>query len=105
MFESKAFVCPYFQCRKTFQRPLMLADSSKIPRETYYACPHCLSKVDVTADDEKRIHMFPVKASERNESARVVECPHHFGYLNGPPKNASIPDECLVCANLIRCSA
>jgi DNA-directed RNA polymerase subunit RPC12/RpoP len=104
MFESKAFVCPYFQCRKTFRKPLMLTDSSKIPRETYYACPHCLSKVDVAVDNEENTHEFSVKIPERKEMTRPIECPHHFGYLKNHPKNSSIPDECFACANLIQCS-
>jgi hypothetical protein len=105
MFEPKAFICPYSQCRRTFQKPLMLTDSSKILRETHYACPHCLSKVDVTADSEENIEEFSVNASETNELPRIVECLHHFGYLKNLPKNSSIPDECFACANLIQCSA
>jgi len=105
MFESKAFVCPYFHCRRTFRKPLMLTDSSKIPRETYYACPHCLSKVDVTLDNEENMHGLSARASERNELPRLVECSHHFGYLKSLPKGSSIPDECFACANLIQCSA
>ena len=105
MFESKAFICPYFQCRRTFRKPLMLTDSSKIPRETYYACPHCLSKVDVTIDNVETGHKFSVKASERNELARLVECPHYFGYLKSLPNNSSIPDKCFACTNLLQCSS
>jgi len=105
MFESKAFVCPYFQCRRTFRKPLMLTDSSKTPRETYYACPHCLSKVDVTVDNLKDVQKFSIKVSERNGLAGLVECPRHFGYLKDLPKDGSIPDKCLTCANLIQCSA
>lgn len=104
MFESKAFVCPYFQCRKTFRKPLMLADSSKIPRETYYACPHCLSKVDVAVDDIGNARKFS-EASEKNGLAGLIECPHHFGYLKDLPKDSSLPDECLMCSNLLQCSA
>jgi len=102
MFESKAFMCPYFQCRKTFRKPLMLTDSSKIPRETYYACPHCLSKVDVTIDDAENVHKLSIKASERNELAGLIECPHHIGYLKNLPKD-SIPEKCFTCANLMQC--
>jgi len=104
MFESKAFVCPYLQCRRTFRKPLMLTDGSKVPRETYYACPHCLSKVDVAVDGRENVHMLSVEASERNELGKLVECAYHFGYLKNLPKGA-IPDECLTCANLMKCAA
>ena len=104
MFDSKAFICPYPQCRRTFRKPLMLTDASKMPRETYYACPHCLSRVDVTVDNEENMHNFSIKASERNKLATLVECPHHFGYLKSLPKDNSIPEKCLTCANLIQCA-
>jgi len=105
MFESKAFICPYVQCRRTFRKPLMLIDNSKIPRENYYACPVCLSRVDVTVDNEENMSRFSVKASEKNGLARVIECPYHFGYLKSLPRDSSIPDKCLTCANLMQCAA
>lgn len=105
MFESKAFVCPYFQCRRTFRKPLMLTDNSKVPRETYYACPHCLSRVDVAVDNEEKPNISTVKVSESNGLATAIECPHHFGYLKGLPKDSSIPDKCLTCANLTQCAS
>ena len=30
-------------------------------------------------------------------------CSHYFGYLGTLPKNASLPDECLECPNIIKC--
>ena len=105
MFESAAFVCPYSQCRRTFRKPLMLTDSSKIPRETYYACPNCLSKVDVAVDNTENMHKLSIKVSEGNGLAGIIECPYYFGYLRNFPKGRSIPDKCFVCANLMQCSA
>jgi len=105
MFESKAFVCPYFQCRKTFRKPLMLTDTSKMPRETYYACPHCLSKVDVATDNQENTHGLSIKASESKEMPKPIECPYHFGSLKKLSKEGLIPDKCLMCANLIKCAA
>ncbi|KPV63947.1 MAG: hypothetical protein AOA66_0526 [Candidatus Bathyarchaeota archaeon BA2] len=32
-------------------------------------------------------------------------CPHHFGYLASRPKNAAIPQECLICLRLADCMA
>jgi hypothetical protein len=105
MFESKAFVCPYFQCRKTFRKPLMLTDNSKVPRETYYACPHCLSRVDIATDNKEKSYISTVEVSESKELAGPIECPYHFGYLRSLPKENSIPDKCLTCANLMQCTA
>ena len=103
MFEPAVFACPYSQCRKTFRKPLMLTDSSKIPRETYYACPYCLSKINMITDDPEDVQKTSVKVSETNGLAGIIECPHHFGYLKKLGKNASIPDECLSCFRLMEC--
>ena len=31
------------------------------------------------------------------------KCPHHFGYLANLTKNASIPEECLLCSRVVEC--
>ena len=33
----------------------------------------------------------------------VPACPHHFGYLAEIPKDASIPEECLTCTQMLAC--
>jgi len=83
----KSLVCSNVGCGKAFQRVLILTDLSKTPRETYYACPHCLSKVETAVKEEK----LP------------PECPYYFGFLKTFPKKTSIPDECLTCPKIIQC--
>jgi len=36
-------------------------------------------------------------------SLRPSECTHFFGYIKRLPKNAPIPDECIGCAQLVKC--
>lgn len=79
---EKAAVCPNAKCGKMFQKALVLTDLSKKPPETYYACPHCFSKVKIMAK---------------------TGCQYYFGYLKKIPKNASIPDECLTCPKITQC--
>ena len=31
------------------------------------------------------------------------KCPHHFGYLTKLEKDSLIPEECLVCENVLKC--
>ena len=95
-------VCPYGECGKGFERPIVLTDFSKTPRETYYACPHCLTKVDVVAKDSC-VDSVSVKTSGSHMEKPPTECSHHYGYLKTLPKEAGIPDECLTCPNLLQC--
>ena len=94
--------CPYNECRKEFEKPLMLTDFSKTPRETYYACPHCLTKVEVVAEDSNLGSVY-VETSGNPVEKPPTECGYHFGYLKTLPKEAAIPDGCLTCSKLLPC--
>jgi len=99
---SEHLVCPYRECRKEFERPVMLTDFSKVPRETYYACPHCLTKVDVMARD-RGMDKVSVGSSERASEKTPSECGFRFGYLKSLPRDAAVPDGCLTCSKLLQC--
>ena len=91
------------QCDHPFSHPLVLTNKCGESSETYYACPYCLSKIDVDEGDlvaafreESKITGFinnPEKNLEKNlgGSAEIVW------------KNIVIPDACLDCANLLPC--
>ena len=81
----------------------MLTDFSRTPRETYYACPHCLTKVDVVARDSG-LDSISVEGSENALEKSPKECRFRFGYLKTLSKGAAVPDECLVCSKLLQCS-
>lgn len=45
--------CPYEGCEKEFDKPTVITDSSRIPREIHYACPHCMSKLNLITKGTK----------------------------------------------------
>jgi hypothetical protein len=47
--------CPYRECEKEFDKPIVITDSSSIPRETHYGCPHCKSYLNIETKDSKVI--------------------------------------------------
>jgi len=99
---SERLVCPYVECRKGFEKPLMLTDYSRTPRETYYACPHCLTKVDVVAKD-RSLDSVSLETSGNAPEKTPSECGFRFGYLKTLPRDATIPDGCLTCPKLLQC--
>jgi DNA-directed RNA polymerase subunit RPC12/RpoP len=102
LHKSELLFCPYRNCGKGFVKPLLLTDSSEILRETYYACPHCHSKLDITVEN---LHVIRVEKCEGGESAPTpVSCPYDFGYLGALQEDAPIPDECLICPKVLLCS-
>ncbi len=102
ILKSALLFCPYENCRKGFEKPLQLTNPSLIMRETYYACPHCHSKIDITVED---LHVVRVEKCEDGEHITPpANCPHDFGYLKTLQENVSIPDECLTCSKILQCS-
>jgi len=100
--DSGALHCPYTQCRKRFEKPIVLTDTTKILRETYYACPHCHSKIDVSVDKIKG-GLISIEATSNPVEIAPANCKHYFGYLKFLDENAQIPDECAVCPKVMQC--
>jgi len=94
--------CPYKGCEKGFDKPTVLTDASTMPRSSYYACPHCMSKLDITMDGMK------IKSIKATDYPMVFDspakCAHFFGFLNAFPENAPLPDECLICPKVLQCN-
>lgn len=102
---------PFFrcsECRETFHKPILATLTSHDYAQTYYACPHCLSKVNVVKKE---------KSEEKKESSILVDevkkvvvkheantkCSHFLGYLKQHSKSAPFPDECFTCNRMIEC--
>jgi len=98
-------VCPYAGCGRSFVKPVVLTDESKLPRETYYACPHCLSRLEIFVDDSKKMRLVSVARSSvpREAAPPPPQCQHYFGFLQGVGGKASLPDECLTCPRIMQC--
>ncbi len=93
--------CPYKGCQKTFDKPTLLTDQSRVPRESYYACPFCMSKIDIVTENMK---VVGVKAVDY--PATVFESPAkcaHFSGVLGGVEGSPLPDECLVCPKVLQC--
>ena len=100
--KTEHLVCPYNECRKEIEKPVMLTDFSRTPRETYYACPHCLTKVDVVVKDQS-LDSVSLETSESAPEKAPSECQYRFGYLKTLSKDGAIPDGCLTCPKLLQC--
>ena len=92
---------PYKGCEKTFDRPTFMTDSSDIIRQSHYACPHCMSKLEIITDEMKIIGINPTEYPKVFESP--AKCAHFSSLVNLRPKNMPLPDECLICPKILQC--
>ena len=93
--------CPYKGCGKSFDRFTTVTDSSTLPRRTYYACPHCMSKIEVLTENLKIVGIKPIEYAKVFDSP--AKCAHYSGFLSALSKDMAIPDECLVCPKILQC--
>jgi DNA-directed RNA polymerase subunit RPC12/RpoP len=94
--------CPYKGCEKAFEKPTVLTDASTIPRQSYYACPHCMSRLDITTDNMKITSVKPTEYPKVFDSP--AKCAHFSGLLNSLPEGAPLPEECLLCPKVLQCN-
>jgi len=87
------------QCSHPFSHPLVLTNNSGGSPETYYACPYCLSKIDVNEKELVEAFREERKTTGFLENPRKnLEC-----FEEAVWKNIAIPDECFECVNLLPC--
>ncbi len=101
--QSGKLQCPYARCSKTFEKPIVLTDKSNLVRETYYACPHCRSRIEIATEDPIHPRLIQVETGFNIGQKAPSECKHNFGYLGNLPNTADIPDECAVCPKVMQC--
>lgn len=94
--------CPYKGCEKSFDKPAVLTDKTIMPRKSYYACPHCQSKIDIMVDNMKIVGIRTSEYPKVFESP--AKCARYFGFLNSIPKEGAVPEECLICPKVLQCT-
>jgi len=108
--ESAVIICPNPKCHGEIEEPILLNSLTTMAEEQYYACPHCFIKLDVDAknaepqkEEEKKEIEKPLDRPPETEVKGPSACSRHFGYLANRPKDAPIPQECLVCSEIVNC--
>ena len=98
---APALKCPYQGCGKTFDKPTILIDPSSLPRRTFYACPHCMSKLNIIVSGQKVVDV------RRLESGQVLgspaKCAYYSGSIGLPSDDEVILEECLLCPKIMQC--
>jgi hypothetical protein len=77
----------------------------------YNACPYCLTEIPL--DDELTVSCDEPKETEAEEKEsteerveipeKPSECGYHLGYLSERSSKEKIPDECMMCKDIVEC--
>ncbi|RLI20788.1 hypothetical protein DRO54_05345 [Candidatus Bathyarchaeota archaeon] len=117
--EEGKYICPYEDCGREFEKPILVTNKSINPPQTYLGCPHCLSRIDVEVPEVKKVEEKIEQTVKLAEIKKIIEknakkekkkkekeegeCPYHFGYLKEKEKDLPIPEECLTCPRMLEC--
>ena len=55
------------------------------------------------AATEPIVETDPPQENQIVDTPKGLECPHYLGYLSEKERKQNIPDECMVCKNLVEC--
>jgi hypothetical protein len=81
----------------------------------YEACPRCLTAITsieenlASEPEQVQSEAFPKTeepasiAEPKDTSPSGAQCAHHLGYLSERAKNEKIPDDCMICENIVKC--
>lgn len=91
-----------------FKRPLKAVNVG-ISEEPYDACPYCLteitSKAQIPLEDlPKEQKPLPKEAEPApSPSTKSPGCRNYFGFLSERSSKKDIPDECMMCREIVQC--
>ena len=113
--DGKSFRCSNPVCGRTFSVHMKVVDLRVNDPEPYLACPHCLERIAPDAGsevDDPAMNVTVENVDSKPEQSRklehpvkepTVKCAHHLGYLCERSSKEKIPEECMVCGNLVKC--
>jgi hypothetical protein len=100
-----------------FTKPLRALNLQQDTEEPYDACPYCLTEIKLdespAAFDEPETFEPEEAEPDVEEMAHVEEkvktpeapseCLHYLGYLSEKSSKEKIPDECMMCKDIVTC--
>ena len=94
--------CPYKGCEKQFDKPTVITDTSVVPRATHYACPFCMSQLELITEKEKIVDVRATEYPTVFDSP--AKCAHFGGLLGSSNQGTVMSDDCLICPKVLQCN-
>ncbi|MGZ4850388.1 MAG: hypothetical protein ACXV2C_03300 [Candidatus Bathyarchaeia archaeon] len=101
---KRTFTCSNPSCKKTFNVPLKTLNLNQDSAEPFDACPYCLTRIEGNNEPEKTIAKSTLhKEKPAQKKEKPIDCHYHFGYLSEREQKEQIPDDCIVCKDILDC--
>lgn len=118
---NRSFTCPNPSCGKAFSNPLQAENVGVKKGLKYEACPYCLTEIVIdasprTVQEEPKPVITSIGQEGANEDIEVsalkaklslsttsAKCTHQLGYLSKRTSKEQIPEECMMCGNIVQC--
>jgi hypothetical protein len=98
MEKNGSFTCPNASCGRIFSKPLKALNVQLGADAMYDCCPYCLTGI---AELEEKTET--VQAEKEPAPQEPTSCAHHLGFLCERQSKESIPDECILCKDIVAC--
>jgi hypothetical protein len=111
MGKKETITCPNDACGKIFDKPLKTVNLQKSSKEPYNACPYCLTEITFTdnnaldSSENAAIEIAPLEEKPSQNQPENTSCTHYFGFMREKEHKLQMPEECLVCSQLMACMA
>jgi hypothetical protein len=115
--EPQSFTCRNLSCGKIFSKPIKAINLGSKNAVTYDACPYCLTEIidepnEPATEPEQEISVEKLEKSAHIGASIDVpdksvgkprKCAHQFGYLSKRSSKEQIPEECMMCEDIVKC--
>jgi hypothetical protein len=109
MSEKEMLTCPNEACGKVITNPLKTLNRQQSTKEPYNACPYCLTEITLAEPETEypseetatETSLFEEEPSQNQE--KIPGCKHYFGYMNEKEHKLQMPEECMLCPQIIDC--
>lgn len=116
--ENQSYTCPNPSCGRVFTNPIKAENLRSKDAEVYDACPFCLTEITlekkaITIEEKKNLEKKKTKSEQASvyskketiaeSPPKVQKCTHQFGYLSKRSAKEKIPEECMMCENIVQC--
>ncbi len=107
--EEKKITCPNKVCAKILAMPLSTLNIQQSSKETYNACPHCLTEITVYENKKEgppeatSAEVVPTQEAPGKNQDKAIFSKHYLGYLSDKEKREQFPEECMFCGEILQC--